>query len=604
MFIPQRNVARWACEIRDQCHSDLTERIERGAMYRNMYLTGDENGNAVTYNKTFSYVDNLASFMFSPVDLRYRVRFHGGGNLSQREMGRTASAELQERMTDSEVYAKCSSATEWSLVKGKTFIKQLWEDGNFKPYMVQPEFMGVLLPDKNSLDDQPAFVHSSYYTPEGFAAAFRHLDNITEVMKQIGKRAGRGKDERSPEKASQLKQIILGGLNPYQAAGSTPAGSQSNMGVVNWLGGPQPNFSPKIIAQLIRLDELWVKDSRSDDWATFQLVGDVLVTGDKQLRNAFADMYDPSNPMRRLPEAFRKENPLSGMHPFVEFCPNELDGYFWGRSEICNTGVLQMQINARIDGINRLLRRQEKPPRLFSGINGLTRDKYSAMDMPGGYYVDPSPTAKMQDVYPKMPEAIWESLHEMEAMFNEMSGLPPVLRGRGESGVRSQGHAATLTQNASPRFKDRALSIERSVTKLGALSLAMLRAMDPGEMIAWLDPSTQNFIANLPSDNPALEPPAPGMKPLPFTWNDIPENAKIVVDSHSSSPIFGTEARALLFDLAKAGAVSPEELVEHTNPTGEEEILADLRRKAIAQAQMLKDHPEMLQHGGGKKGHK
>jgi len=128
--------------------------------------------------------------------------------------------------------------------------------------------------------------------------------------------------------------------------------------------------------------------------------------------------------------------------------------------------------------------------------------------------------------------------------------------------------------------------------------------MDPGEMIAWLDPSTQNFVANLPSDNPALEPPAPGMKPLPFTWNDIPENAKIVVDSHSSSPIFGTEARALLFDLAKAGAVSPEELVEHTNPTGEEEILADLRRKAITQAQMLKDHPEMLQHGGGKKGRK
>lgn len=599
MHIPRTKIGSWAAGLIQECLPDLEERIQRGSLYRNLYLTGDENGNPVTYPKTFSYIDNLASFLFSPLELRFNLRFHGGGTLTQRAMGRVATAEMHQMMSDAGVYDMVSDAVEWSLIKGKTFIKLNWEGDGFAPYMVQPEFMGVLRPDVTELDRQPAFVHSTYYTPSEFAHAFRGLPNLRELMRDIGKRGQVGRPDERPERANALKQIVLGGLNPFQQAGNSPA-QLSSRGIVNWLGGPTATFDPKIMAQLIRLDELWVKDSATDDWATFQVVGDVVVTGEQVIRNAFADMFDPNNPMRRLPEKFRAENPLRGMHNFIEFCPNHLSGYFWGRSECCNIGVVQMQLNARLDGILRLLRRQEKPPRFFTGTTGMARDKYSAMDMPGGFYVDPSPTAKMNELYPHLPEGLWESVHELEAMFNDMSGLPPVLRGQGDSGVRAQGHAQVLTRNASPRFQDRALKVERSVADIGGLALAMLRAMDDRDMIAWLEPGSANLVANLPPDRPELEAPAPGMKQYPFRWAHIDGTVKVQVDSHSSSPVFGNDTRELLFNMARLGVVSPEELLEHIHPPGEEDMVADLERKKIAQQQLIAQHPELLYAGKGK----
>lgn len=591
MFIPRKKIAQWAVETIQACHADLDERIQQGALYRNLYLTGDENGTPTTYPKTYAYIDNLASFLFSPVELAFKMRLKGGGNPTEREMCRVASSELGAMLADAGVYADISSATEWSLPKGKTFIKLGWERGEFTSNMIQPEFMGVLLPDKKNLKEQPAFVHSTYYTPSQFAATFRALSDIKDIMEKVGKRVQLGTDEQ-PVRSNALKQIVLGGMNPFQQSGSSSG--TGTKGVVNFLGGPQPTFDPKIMLQLIRLDELWAWDSANDDWATFQMVGNVVITGDKAIRNAFADMYDPANPMQKLPEKFRENNPLTGLHPFIEVSPNALDGYFWGRSELCNVGVLQMQMNARMNGINRLLRRQEKPPHFFSGTTGITRDRLSAMDMPGGFYNDPSPQAKMQDLYPKMPEGMWETLHEMEAIFDEMSGLPPTMKGRGEVGVRSGDQVNALTRNASPRFKDRALSVERSVAELGDLALAMLRVYDDSTQVAWLDPSSKNLVADLPPDNPTLEPPATGMKQFPFRWSHIPMTAKVVVDSHSSSPAFMFEARQLMFDLAKIGAASPEEVVEHTNPPGADDMVADMRRKAIEQSELIKAHPELL----------
>ena len=601
MFIPRRHIDKWAAELIQACTPDLEERIQRGALYRNLYLTGDENGNPATYPKTFAHIATLAAMLFSPLELHYAIRFSGGGTLTQRAMGRVASSELHEMLSDGGVYDSVKNAIKWSLVKGKAFVKMNWEGDGFAPYMIQPEFMGVLRPDVTELSRQPAFVHTTYYTPSQFARTFAALDNIKALMREIGKRGQRGRPDERPDRANALKQIILGGLNPFQQAGNSPA-MASNRGIVNWLSGPQATWDPKIMAQLLRLDELWVKDSVTDDWATFQMVGDIMVTGGEVIRNAFSTMYDPKNPMRRLPEAFRDANPLDKMQPFVPFGPTDLDGYFWGRSEICNIGVLQMQINARIDGIGRLLRRQEKPPRYFTGSTALTRDKYSAMDLPGGYFVDPSPNAKQQELYPKLPEGMWESLHELEEMFDNMSGMPPVMRGRGEAGVRAQGHAQTLTQNASPRFKESALSVERSVADLGALGLAMLKAMDDQTLVAWLAPDTTNVVAMLPPTDPTLEAPAPGMKQIEFNWWDLPDKAKIRVDSHSSSPIFGMEARGLLFDLAKIGAIEPEEVIEHLEPPGWEDMVLDTERKKIAQAKLVAEHPELLEKGlGGKK---
>lgn len=604
MLIPRarKDLSRWAAQLIHECTPDLEERIQRGALYRNLYLTGDENGNPATYPKTFEYIETLASYFFSPLELRYAVKFHGGGNPTERAMGRAVTAELQEMMGDAGVYEACEEATKWSLVKGKCFVKLNWEDNGFAPYVVQPEFIGVLRPDLPTLDRQPAFVHTTYYTPTEFQNAFRELPNLGQIMRDINKRGNRGRPDERPDRANALKQIVLGGLNPFQQAGNSPA-TASSRGIVNWLGGPQATWDPKIMAQLIRLDELWVRDVVTNDWATIQMVGDTLVTGGDIIRNAFADMFDPDNTMRRLPDSFREGNPLSNMHNFVEFSANDLEGYFWGRSEICNIGAMQMQINARLNGIARLLRRQENPPRLYTGSTAITSQKFSAGDKPGGWFVDPNPNAKQQNLYPELPQGLWDSLHELERMFEEMGGRPPVLRGRGESGVRSQGHADTLTSNAAPRFLARALKIERAVAEVGYKGLALLRAMDNRTITAWLRPGTTNVVSLLPPDDPDLEAPAKGMLSHPFKFIQLPHNIKLHVAGHSSSPIFAREFRELVFDLVKIGAIDPEEAVELLHPQGEDEIVAELEGKKIQQAELIKQYPELLPELlGAKKG--
>jgi hypothetical protein len=190
------------------------------------------------------------------------------------------------------------------------------------------------------------------------------------------------------------------------------------------------------------------------------------------------------------------------------------------------------------------------------------------------------------------------------------------MQGRGESGVRAQGHAEVLAHMASPRFKDRALLVERQVACVGGLGLALLKARYAHILTAWIMPKDQTFIERilmkmgikpegiqdklLPDDDLKL-PPAQGMKPIPFIMHQLPKNAKITVSSHSSSPALSRDTRSLVFDLFKLGVYSPEQLLTNTNPPNAEEALEDLRRKEIAEAEFAAAHPDLAEKQASKK---
>ena len=393
------------------------------------------------------------------------------------------------------------------------------------------------------------------------------------------------------ETDTQLRQVIVGGIQPYVMSGQP---STNTRGRVDWLNPPSPQFSSNVAASLIPFHELWVWNDEvgeEGDWTTIQFVGrDLVVAGDLTHRNIFADQYDPGNTEKTLVPS--DLNPLTGKHPFVEICPNSLDVYFWGRSELCNVALLQKGINCRIDGINQMLRRQEDPPKFFSGINGIKSSAYSIMKKAGGYLTDSNPNAKVHDLYPQLPDKIFESLHEMEAMFDKMAGFTPQMSGRGESGVRSQGHAESLIRTGSPRFKDRALAIERQVEELGGTILDMLKAHVATPIEAWVPKQNMGNYPGLPSENPLDTPPVPGMESVEFTFHDLEDNAKVVVDSHSSSPAFSQETRTLLFDLLKVGAIDPEQLLQHISAPGIDSMIENLHMRKFEQAQFAQQHPE------------
>lgn len=599
MRIPDKDVGKWAQNIVSQCSESRASRIDRGAMYKNIYLSGSEDGDPAIYNKTFAYIDNLSSYLYSPVELRFGIEKYGSSTAADRAKSFTAASELHRYLRQSDVDTLIEEVMIWSLVKGKAFIKLLWDEESeeFSAHLVQPETMGVYREDLNSLDEQEAFYHSTYVTPSQFAEMIANHPDATELMRQVATHFHPANDGNSPDTNNVLKQVIIGGLNPFRASTS---GKTQSRGIVDWLSGPSPTLSPSMLGSIIRIDELWVKDTERKDYTVLQLVGDVLIEGKTRHRNIIADQFDPNNKEKSIPS--NENNPLAKHHPFIEFCPNKLSGYFWGRSEICNIALLQLMLNNRIDGINRLLRRQENPPRMFTGGTGPTQQAYAKANKPGGYLVDSSPGGKMNDLAPSLPEGLFESLHEMIGFYDDMAGFTPTLQGRGEKGVRAGGHSESLTKNASPRFKDRALGIERSVEALGGLGLDYLKAKVGMKLTAWVMPKEDSIETSTQLDPVLAEPPVKGMLPIEFTFMQLPDRCKVVVDSHSSSPAFSHETRGLLFDLFKDGAIDKKQLVTHTSPPGLDTMLEDLARAEIAQAAFAEQHPEeAAQHGKKKK---
>lgn len=606
MRIPtNKKIGMFAQEILDECTESRTNRIMRGNAFRALYLTGDDTGDVAPYNEIFAFIDNLSSFLYSPVELRFIIDSYGPSNVLDRAKMRAASSEFHKNFRRSNTDALLGQAVEWGLVKGKTFIKSAWTSEGFKDVIVQPEMMGVLEENLGSLDDQDAFCHTTYITPDRLYRMLKTnpgRDNIMRSAMQYATAASMGDD---PEHEHTLRQIVVGGIQPYQVSGQ---GNPANRGQVRWLDAPQPQFSPTVSTSLIPIHELWIwdddrgneKDDIDGEYTTIQFIDQkTVLTGELTHRNLFADQYDPRNTQKKTePSSF---NPLAGRHPFSEICPNPLDGYFWGRSELCNVALLQKYINARVAGINQMLRRQEDPPKFFSGVSGIKSAAYSIMKKAGGYLTDSNPNAKAQDMYPQLPEALWESLHEFQAMFDRMAGFTATMSGRGDKGVRSKEHADTLTTNASPRFKDRALLVERQVEALGSLKLDMLKAHVASTITAWVPKKDGGIEGEIPPSDWLEQPPVKGTVPVEFTFYDLPADCKLSVDSHSSSPAFSHESRQNMFDMLKVGAVDQEQLLMHLHPPGVDSMLEALQRKKAEQAEFMATHPEAAEAANKKK---
>lgn len=601
MRVPSKDVGLFAQGIYDQCMVSRDSRVERGQTYKNIYLTGDDSGtDPAVYNNTFAFIDNLSSYLYSPVDLRFMIDQYGSTTALERAKMKCASSELYKFIRRANLDTLIESAVTWGLVKGKTFIKQRWTANGLEADLIQPELMGVLQENFDTLEKQEAFCHTTFLTPDRLWQILVTNSDRNEIFKKASKYCMSAKENQMKESNNNLRQVIIGGMQPYTAAGSPASTSR---GQVNWLEAPSPQFAPEIMADLIPLHELWVWDDERGDygeWTTIQFLGpDVVIAGELTHRNLFAEQYDPDNKQKKTNPS--KENPLSGKHPFTEICPNPLDGYFWGRSEIANVALLQKSINERIDGINKMLRRQEDPPKFFKGTAGIKQSAYSIMKKPGGYLTDSNPNAAAQDLYPQLPDGIWESLHELEQMFDKMGGFTPTLSGKGEKGVRSHSQSEALIRTASPRFKDRALLIERQIEELGGAALDLLKAHVPEPLTAWVSKKDAGIEGSVPNMIKALFTPVPNTVPVEFLFYDLDDDCKVVVDSHSSSPAFSHETQQLLFELLEVHAIDQEQLIQHLHPPGMDSMLENLYRAKAEKEQMLKEHPELAQEKGKKK---
>lgn len=584
MLIPSKKTAEFVREITSQCFSSRKDRINRGNFFQGFYESGaNDPTNPAFYNKIFALLDDEQSLLYSPVSLRFKITDPDLPGVLSRQKGRAASTRLRNDFRKVDLDTMVSGVVEMAQVKGKGFIRLMYAAEKFNPTLVAPESMGVLREDHPTLDrDMEAFSFKTTITMWQVRRLIRALGwSEEEQNRAIDKVKVYLKLEKSDEeRRGSAMQVTVGGMYPFQP---NSAGPSSARGMADWLTQPKPSLSPDVEQQLLELDETWIWDDEAEDWTTFQMVGEVLLLGRFQKINLLA--YDTLT---------KQSSPyLKAEHPFREFCINPVNDpvYFWGRSSLTNLVMIQEAINSRIVGTNKMLRLQEQPSRKFTGTNGVNQQALSRYSKPNGYFVDSNPNAKAEIDRIEIPQDLWASLHEYERMMDDSVGVPPVARGKNEQGVRSRAHAETLVRQFSPRFKDKALLVERSVEGLGGLALDLKRAHDAKKIIAWAPLADAGVEAEEP--NLLLPPPVKGLVSVSFTFADLPEDVSVTVDSHSSSPAFSEEAKQLTFDLFKIGAEDAGDVLEHVDAPDPDDLQMGVMRRQQAQAEAQKQQEAM-----------
>jgi len=558
MKLPSRHIGPWTREIIDECMVSRETRRSQYNYYHNLYYSGSD-GQVAKDNMCYAHVDKLSSYLFSPADVRFDVsfdvdetpRWHGAADLTSRyltrEFRRTGCGLL------------FAQAVDMALVKGASLIKLTWGARGWQPYLVKPEMFGVMREDLNDLDEQDAFNFCYYVTPAQFSRMMAGHPKATAITEEVeSSSVARARDDFEQE---YFHEIVAGGISPIgltQASGQRANVSYSSM--------PMPLLSPQIAEKLIRVDECWIMNDEArdgqGDWTTIRMVGDLVIDGEYRYRN----MCD-----------------IPGQNPFIKVAPNEIAGYFWGRSELATVAQPQLWLNDRLDDIDRIFRRQAQPSRAFTGFSSITDEKARILNSPGGILTDAqAPNAKIDTLTPNMPPNAMEYIAMIRKVFEESGGFTAMTSGQGEPGIRSGAQAQTMLKTSSPRLRDRALVVEDQCAMLGDLCMKMSQIKDAR---VFTQPKKGIFG-----------------KVNEFTLNQLPDDIQVSVDSHTSSPAFSGDNMQLAFALAARGAIDGEALIKMTHPPYQDELVLSYRAREEAKAEFMKQHPELaLQKGKSKK---
>ena len=218
--------------------------------------------------------------------------------------------------------------------------------------------------------------------------------------------------------------------------------------------------------------------------------------------------------------------------------PNRLAGYFWGRAEVVDLLMLQQLLSSNLGDIKRLMGVQFDKISGFAGADGITDEIYDAFR--GAGYVNMGQGGTVTDLTPKMPEGALALVKTILDLMDMVSGFDNILSGRGESGVRSGNHADTLMKTASPRLRDRALLVERQCASAGEQTLCAMEAKDGRTY--WTDDKDKDGSSYLISQ--------------------LPEDRRVTVDSHSTSPIYKDDHEQLVAFGLKAELIDGEDAID------------------------------------------
>jgi hypothetical protein len=544
----EKRLIEFARDLIAECTYSQDTRAAEAASNLAYYEMGSDSGTPSLYNRTGIHIDRTAAYLYAPGEVRYSIGFDATDGEPWLARALVASKYLSREYRRADADVCFSQGVDTSLIKGCAIIKHNWTDEDaihegFDPNLVNPEFFGVEREDLARLEDQQAMVHTTYLSKHQLAQMIRGRLDESEIRVALKKLRG---DSDSGQKQNWLHQIVLGGTNPITQG--TASGARAQVSVS---ASSRTEFSPEMMADLLRMDELWVVDDERGDYTTIQLIeGMVPLEGRYRHRNLTG---------------------VKGLLPFTKICVDPVSGYFWGRSEVGRVKQLQDLLSERMRDIRRLMKLQIKNPKAFIGFSGLTSQKMRAALAPGGFIQEQSPGAKIENLGPTIPEHLFNEVTTLAEMFDEIGGFKPITSGQGESGVRAASHAKTLMRTASPKLRERALRVERDAESSADTTFQLMQAK---EARVFMSAEKEQFFLK-----------------------QMPEDFYIEVDSHSSSPAFIDDAREIAVTLKKLGCIDEADTIRMVHPPGEDQLIAGVTKRAAAKQKMIQEHPEILAPG-------
>lgn len=522
MLIPKNPAERetFYLDLIQKCEVSLEERKSDYSSLRSHYLfgAGPEESPAI-YNKIYPHIDQLTSFLYSAETTRFSINFGADVPPTEHKKIPALTQALNDEWLNSNADQVFSIALTWALCYNSTFIKLIYNKG-IHPYMVEPGAMGVLREDVPHLDRQEAFKQKYYITKSELLARLYSHPNRDSIMKRITA----SYNPPISDIPDGVGRIVMSQTNP------------NIYGTVNLDLYGMNRYKARVAEDTVEMTELWLWNDETEDYQVVTIANPDVVIYDREGEKVF----------------------LKGECPFIQICPNPQYDYFWGQSEVQRLILLQEMRNRRMTEILDLLSKQVAPPTALIGFTGILDEKNFALNRAGGLLSTDMPNAKVEKLAPTIPQDLYSSVREIDNMFEEASGIVSVLQGRGETGVRSSGHASQLARLGSSRAKKRALIVEDALEKVSTMYLKLMQVYDDTH---FTDVEGTRFIAEQ------------------FTNNYV-----VKVDAHSNSPIFTEDLRQLAFNLYKAQAIDKESLLDLLEPPMKQQLKDRLKKMEIKQA--------------------
>ena len=505
-------------DLVDKCSVSIQERTGTYDSLRSYYLFGAGlDAPPAYYNKIYPHIDQLSSFLYSAETTRFTISLGASVNKHEQTKIPSLTGALNDDWLNSNADQVFAQALNWALCYNSTFIKLIQKNG-LHPYMVDPRCIGVYREDTPHTDRQEALIQIYYITrSELYARLYSHPQREALLARL---QMGQSQENQVPD---GIQRLILSATDPTM------------YGNVNLNIAGMQQYKARVAEDTIKMTELWVWNDMTEDYQCVTIADPNVIIYDRAGESMF----------------------LKGELPFIQLCPTPQYDYYWGISEVARLVFLQDMRNKRMQEILDLLSKQVSPPTALIGFTGLLDEKNFALNRVGGLLSTDMPNAKVEQMAPSIPNDLFREIAEIDQMFEEASGIVNVLQGRGESGVRSAGHASQLARLGSSRAKKRAFIIEDALEKMATLYLTAMQAHSDR---IYTDEQGDKFIANQ------------------FTKDFV-----VKVDAHSNSPIFTEDLRSLAFALADRGAITKERLIDILEPPMKQLLKEDLRKMEQAQ---------------------